>query len=145
LSGAQGRSAFVGLDAHSERMGVTVLDQGGRVVVQRKMLNELLQSFLRLFDLEKVGLEVPHQPHHYNHPPKFGGGLQQHDPIGSSEATLVAAKRAQFGLFRTLFHVWSFLLRYSVDLYTSAFLIELWFYTRVAQKPTASNACYVPS
>ena len=36
----------------------TVLDQDGRVVAQRRMINELVLSFLRLFNVEKVGLEA---------------------------------------------------------------------------------------
>ena len=51
-------SAFVGLDVHSEKTFATVLDQDGQVVAQRRMINELVPSFLRLFNVEKVGLEA---------------------------------------------------------------------------------------
>jgi len=51
-------SAFVGLDVHSEKTFATVLDQDGRVVAQRRMLNELVPSFLGLFNVGKVGLEA---------------------------------------------------------------------------------------
>ena len=51
-------SAFVGLDVHSEKTFATVLDQDGQVVAQRRMMNELVPSFLRLFNVEKVGLEA---------------------------------------------------------------------------------------
>jgi len=39
-------SAFVGLDVHSEKTFATVLDQDGRVVTQRRMINELSQVSL---------------------------------------------------------------------------------------------------
>ena len=51
-------SAFVGLDVHSEKTFATVLDQDGQVVAQRRMINELVPGFLRLFNVEKVGLEA---------------------------------------------------------------------------------------
>lgn len=51
-------SAFVGLDVHSEHTYATVLDQDGRVVAQERMLNEHVPTFLRLFDVERVGLEA---------------------------------------------------------------------------------------
>jgi len=51
-------SVFVGLDVHSEKTFATVLDQDGRVAAQRRMINEFVPSFLRLFNVEKVGLEA---------------------------------------------------------------------------------------
>jgi len=51
-------SAFVGLDVHSEKIFATVLDQDGWVVAQRRMLNEHVPNFLKLFNVEKVGLEA---------------------------------------------------------------------------------------
>jgi len=51
-------SAFVGLDVHSEKTFATVLDQDGRVVAQRRIMNELVPSFLENFNVEKVGLEA---------------------------------------------------------------------------------------
>jgi len=51
-------SAFVGLDVHSEKTFATVLDQDGRVVAQRRMMNEHVPDFLKLFNVEKVGLEA---------------------------------------------------------------------------------------
>jgi len=50
--------AVVGLDVHSEKTYATVLDQDGRVVKQERMLNEEVPDFLRLFNVEKVGLEA---------------------------------------------------------------------------------------
>jgi len=46
-------SAYVGLDVHKDFTFATVLDQS-RVVVQRKLANELVQSFLESFNVEKV-------------------------------------------------------------------------------------------
>jgi len=51
-------SAYVGLDVHKDFTFATVLDQTGRVVVQRKLPNELVQSFLESFNVLKVGLEA---------------------------------------------------------------------------------------
>jgi hypothetical protein len=51
-------STFVGLDVHSEHTFATVLDRDGTIVVQRKMVNELVPSFLKLFSVERVGLEA---------------------------------------------------------------------------------------
>ena len=51
-------SAFIGLDVHSEHTFATVLDQGGRVVAQRRIANEHVSNFLRLFNVEKIGLEA---------------------------------------------------------------------------------------
>jgi len=51
-------SAFVGLDVHSEHTFATVIGPDGRVVDQRKMLNELVPTFLKLFRVERVGLEA---------------------------------------------------------------------------------------
>ena len=51
-------SAFVGLDVHSEMTYATVLDFDGRVVAQRKLVNEGVPEFLRLFNVERVGLEA---------------------------------------------------------------------------------------
>jgi len=51
-------SAFVGLDVHSEQTFATVLDHSGRVVAQRRMRNEHVPNFLRLFNIERVGLEA---------------------------------------------------------------------------------------
>lgn len=52
-------SAFVGLDVYSEKTFAIVLDWDGRVrvVAQRRMMNELVPSFLRLFSVVKVGFE----------------------------------------------------------------------------------------
>jgi len=47
-------SAFAGLDVHSEKTFATVLDQDGRVVAQRRMINELVPSFLRLYRPKKL-------------------------------------------------------------------------------------------
>ena len=51
-------SAFVGLDVHSESTYATVLGLDGRVVDQRKMPNEHVPGFLRLFKVERVGVEA---------------------------------------------------------------------------------------
>jgi hypothetical protein len=51
-------SAFVGLDVHSEHTFATALDENGRVVAQRRMMNELVPNFLRLFNVERVGVEA---------------------------------------------------------------------------------------
>jgi len=51
-------SAYVGLDVHKDWSFATVLDQDGRVVVQRKLPNELVPSFLESFNVEKIGLEA---------------------------------------------------------------------------------------
>ena len=51
-------SAFVGLDVHAEHTFATVLDRDGRVVAQRRMMNEHVPNFLRLFNVEKVGGQV---------------------------------------------------------------------------------------
>ena len=51
-------SAYVGLDVHKEWAFATVLDQDGRVVVQRKLPNEHVPSFVGDFKVEKVGLEA---------------------------------------------------------------------------------------
>lgn len=53
-----GLSAFVGLDVHSEHTFATVLDGDGRLVAQRKIENEKIPSFLKLFQVEKVGVEA---------------------------------------------------------------------------------------
>lgn len=50
-------SAYVGLDVHKDWSFATVLDQDGRVVVQRRLLNEHVPGFLEGFNVEKVGLE----------------------------------------------------------------------------------------
>jgi len=50
-------SAYVGLDVHKDFTFATVLDQTGRVVVQKRLPNELVQSFLESFNVEK-GLEA---------------------------------------------------------------------------------------
>jgi len=39
-------SAYIGLDVHKDFTFATVLDQDGRVVVQRKLANEHVPSFL---------------------------------------------------------------------------------------------------
>ena len=46
-------SAYVGLDVHKEWAFATVLDQDGRVVVQRKLPNEHVPSFVGNFKVEK--------------------------------------------------------------------------------------------
>jgi len=46
-------SAFVGLDVHFEKTFATVLDQDGRVVAQRRMMNEHVPDFLKLFNVER--------------------------------------------------------------------------------------------
>ena len=51
-------SAYVGLDVHKESTFATVLSQDGRVVVQRRVANELLPSFLGDFNIERIGLEA---------------------------------------------------------------------------------------
>ena len=51
-------SAYIGLDVHSEKTFATVLDQDGRVVDQRKLLNEHAPSFVGDFKVEKIGLEA---------------------------------------------------------------------------------------
>jgi transposase len=51
-------SVFVGLDVHGEQTFATVLDQVGRVVDQRKKLNEHVPTLLKLFRVERVGLEA---------------------------------------------------------------------------------------
>ena len=51
-------SAFVGLDVHSESTFAAVIGPDGRVVAQRRMLNGHVPNFLRLFNVERVGLEV---------------------------------------------------------------------------------------
>jgi hypothetical protein len=51
-------SAYIGLDVHKDWSFATVLDQDGRVVVQRRMANELVPSFLGNFNVLKVGLEA---------------------------------------------------------------------------------------
>jgi len=51
-------SAFVGLDVHKEKTFATVLDQDGRVVAQRRIMNEHVPDFLKLFNVERVGLEA---------------------------------------------------------------------------------------
>jgi len=50
-------SAYVGLDVHKDFTFATVLDQTGRVVVQRKLANEHV-SFLESFNVERIGLEA---------------------------------------------------------------------------------------
>jgi len=51
-------SAYIGLDVHKDSTFVTVLDQDGRVAVQRKLPNERVPSFLKQFNVEKIGLEA---------------------------------------------------------------------------------------
>jgi len=51
-------SAYIGLDVHSECSFATVLDQDGRVVAQKRLANEHVPNFLRVFNVEKVGLEA---------------------------------------------------------------------------------------
>jgi hypothetical protein len=50
-------SAYMGLDVHKDWAFATVLDQTGRVAVQRRLANEHVPSFLRKFNVEKIGLE----------------------------------------------------------------------------------------
>jgi hypothetical protein len=50
-------SAYVGLDVHKESTFATVVDQNGRVVVRRRVANELVHSFLESFNVEKIDLE----------------------------------------------------------------------------------------
>ncbi|MGC8999277.1 MAG: IS110 family transposase, partial [Candidatus Bathyarchaeia archaeon] len=51
-------SAYIGLDVHKDWTFATVLDQNGRVVVQRRLPNELVPSFVGNFHVEKIGLEA---------------------------------------------------------------------------------------
>ena len=51
-------SAYIGLNVHKDSTFVTVLDQDGRVAVQRKLPNERVPSFLKQFNVEKIGLEA---------------------------------------------------------------------------------------
>jgi len=51
-------SAYIGLDVHKDFTFATVLDQTGRVVVQRKLPNELVSGFVGNFRVEKIGLEA---------------------------------------------------------------------------------------
>jgi len=51
-------SAYIGLDVHKDWTFVTVLDQTGRVVVQKRLPNEHVPSFLEQFNVLKVGLEA---------------------------------------------------------------------------------------
>jgi len=51
-------SAYIGLDVHKDFTFATVLDQAGRVVVQRKLPNELVPSFLESFNVERIGLRA---------------------------------------------------------------------------------------
>lgn len=51
-------NAYIRLDVHSENAFVTVLDQDGRVAAQKRIVNEHVPNFLRLFNLKKVGLKV---------------------------------------------------------------------------------------
>ena len=53
-----GMSAYVGLDVHKDWTFATVLDQDGRVVVQKRLENEHVPSFLENFNVLKVGLEA---------------------------------------------------------------------------------------
>ena len=55
---SHGMSAYIGLDVHKEWTFATVLDQNGRVVDQRKLLNEHVPSFVGNFKVEKIGLEA---------------------------------------------------------------------------------------
>ena len=51
-------SAFVGLDVHSDSTFATVIGVDGRVIDQRRMGNEHVPDFLKLFKVERVGLEA---------------------------------------------------------------------------------------
>ncbi|MEM3551781.1 MAG: hypothetical protein QXV01_11905, partial [Candidatus Bathyarchaeia archaeon] len=51
-------SAYIGLDVHKDWTFATVLDQDGRVVVQKRLENEHVPSFLENFNVLKVGLEA---------------------------------------------------------------------------------------
>ncbi|MEM3666779.1 MAG: IS110 family transposase, partial [Candidatus Bathyarchaeia archaeon] len=51
-------SAYIGLDVHKDWTFATVLDQYGRVVVQKRLENEHVPSFLENFNVLKVGLEA---------------------------------------------------------------------------------------
>jgi len=51
-------SAYIGLDVHKDYTFATVLDQTGRVVVQKRLPNEHVPSFLEEFNVLKVGLEA---------------------------------------------------------------------------------------
>ena len=51
-------SAYIGLDVHRDWTFATVLDQTGRVVVQKRLPNEHVPSFVGNFKVEKIGLEA---------------------------------------------------------------------------------------
>ncbi|MEM1589253.1 MAG: IS110 family transposase [Thermoproteota archaeon] len=51
-------STYIGLDVHKDWSFATVLDQTGRVVVQKRLENEHVPSFLENFNVLEIGLEA---------------------------------------------------------------------------------------
>jgi predicted NBD/HSP70 family sugar kinase len=47
-------SVYIGLDVHKNWTFVAVIDKPGRVVDQRRLLNEYIPSFLEPFNVEKL-------------------------------------------------------------------------------------------
>jgi transposase len=51
-------SAYVGLDIHSDHTFATVINQEGKIVCKKRMANDQVLSFLKPFEVEKVGFEA---------------------------------------------------------------------------------------
>lgn len=57
-----GMSALVcGLDVHKESTYATILDSEGKIVDQRRLVNEKVLSFLSAYRIEKIGMEASNQ------------------------------------------------------------------------------------
>jgi len=52
-------SAFVcGLDVHKDSTYATILDCDGRIVSQRRMVNDRVLSYLSDFPINRIGMEA---------------------------------------------------------------------------------------
>jgi transposase len=51
-------SAFVGLDVHSDHTFATVINEDGKIVCKKRIMNDQVLSFLKPFNVEKVGFEA---------------------------------------------------------------------------------------
>ena len=51
-------SAFVSLDVHSDHTFATVINEDGKIICKKRMANDQVLSFLKPFNVEKVGFEA---------------------------------------------------------------------------------------
>jgi|YelNatPaOPRAMG01_1025707.scaffolds.fasta_scaffold341827_1 hypothetical protein len=51
-------SAFVSLDVHSDHTFATVINEDGKIFCKKRIMNDQVLSFLKPFNVEKVGFEA---------------------------------------------------------------------------------------